>query len=923
MNQQSQQIPRVIPPVDISTPLSVHGSNSVLINSELSAKTSMIARMAHQNNTNNSNYGQYYLRFLRHHSTRASPVTVHWLLQNYETAEGVSLPRSLLYSHYLNHCLDYWLEPMNPASFGKLIRSVFVGLRTRRLGTRMQKYQNHSAVYSGGNSTSASTSSNVFSKFRSIRANNTAGHIQTLLSDRYANPRSSNLPTMVKSRSDNLYSGGGVKQAPASTSSTSAFRPYDTIKGIKNGSSSSLYDWKGAEGVAEETEPSDLTIASGHLTALNEQGMGNEDRLYFGSGNQQPNLPNFMDLCQLVGIDLSPGSNSFPVDLSMDATGNHSKQVKAEIPERVATIQFVKLYEQHCAEVYEAILTPQLEKLRNIWQRFWSPCDVLTKDLGQKDPGNNSHSNSETRLNKMQLALINNRKCLCLFVEIADKALYQTLLEIIVSDSLKSMPPSLLHTVRMMIKRMQHCLRSAIRHLSPTLINCKLTAISGFIKGLRRVIGLANLSRAADQIFDSPERLEQMRLDIQKLDLASIESQGSWASDCLPSWTLFTERSLLANVAILSTTAHEISNKSNSISVNNPTRLKIASFLNSTVNDSMQPMSQLESSMGFPLTMVQLHSELQHLLSANATLACLIAWLDRIVMRGSDEYVIGPKRANAARQFMLVWNYYSSLLIRELTLRSASSFNSCYLIRMLCDEYLSFRLEQIAESPLLSIPSRCNITSAGPHRLEGCVCCKGSSSPNLLSENVSEAEVNLTSTTGEGSNENEADIAAATLLTTFNSREEEEEGSRDLETESPWEQAISSNCFTYFDGCQTTSDSLAAAPSMVLAGSDSMWTSFPFPGNALGIQSFADEDAIAMAAIEPTQTASTSATQTPPQMNMLPVFPDQIPIKLSPPSQGIMNADEKDISSVKEIGNEKEIGGLEGNPNNEMALKAS
>lgn len=113
---------------------------------------------------------------------------------------------------------------------------------------------------------------------------------------------------------------------------------------------------------------------------------------------------------------------------------------------------------------------------------------------------------------------------------------------------------------------------------------------------------------------------------------------------------------------------------------------------------------------------------------------------------------------------------------------------------MLCDEYLSFRLEQIAESPLLSIPSRCNITSAGPHRLEGCVCCKGSSNPNVLNENVSEAEVNLASTTGEGSNENEADIAAATLLTTFNSREEEEESSRDLETESPWEQATSSNC---------------------------------------------------------------------------------------------------------------------------------
>ncbi|XP_025109600.1 DNA-binding protein RFX2-like isoform X2 [Pomacea canaliculata] len=70
------------------------------------------------------------------HTTRASPATVQWLLDNYETAEGVSLPRSTLYFHYLRHCQEQNLDPMNPASFGKLIRSVFLGLRTRRLGTR-------------------------------------------------------------------------------------------------------------------------------------------------------------------------------------------------------------------------------------------------------------------------------------------------------------------------------------------------------------------------------------------------------------------------------------------------------------------------------------------------------------------------------------------------------------------------------------------------------------------------------------------------------------------------------------------------------------------------------------------------------------------------------------------------------------------
>ncbi|XP_074795814.1 DNA-binding protein RFX2 isoform X2 [Natator depressus] len=69
-------------------------------------------------------------------TSRSSPATLQWLLDNYETAEGVSLPRSSLYNHYLRHCQEHKLDPVNAASFGKLIRSVFMGLKTRRLGTR-------------------------------------------------------------------------------------------------------------------------------------------------------------------------------------------------------------------------------------------------------------------------------------------------------------------------------------------------------------------------------------------------------------------------------------------------------------------------------------------------------------------------------------------------------------------------------------------------------------------------------------------------------------------------------------------------------------------------------------------------------------------------------------------------------------------
>uniref|UniRef100_A0A8D3BH02 DNA-binding protein RFX2 n=1 Tax=Scophthalmus maximus TaxID=52904 RepID=A0A8D3BH02_SCOMX len=70
------------------------------------------------------------------HTGHSNPLLLQWLLDNYETAEGVSLPRCSLYNHYLRHCQEQKLDPVNAASFGKLIRSVFMGLRTRRLGTR-------------------------------------------------------------------------------------------------------------------------------------------------------------------------------------------------------------------------------------------------------------------------------------------------------------------------------------------------------------------------------------------------------------------------------------------------------------------------------------------------------------------------------------------------------------------------------------------------------------------------------------------------------------------------------------------------------------------------------------------------------------------------------------------------------------------
>jgi len=65
-----------------------------------------------------------------------SVFVVNWLKENFESAETHSMPRSVAFTHYERFCKEHNLEPLNSASFGKMIRNVFPHITTRRLGTR-------------------------------------------------------------------------------------------------------------------------------------------------------------------------------------------------------------------------------------------------------------------------------------------------------------------------------------------------------------------------------------------------------------------------------------------------------------------------------------------------------------------------------------------------------------------------------------------------------------------------------------------------------------------------------------------------------------------------------------------------------------------------------------------------------------------
>ncbi|XP_077199658.1 DNA-binding protein RFX8 [Paroedura picta] len=70
-----------------------------------------------------------------HNSNIYQPIT-QWIADNFYGCEGGSVPRCLLYEMYVENCRQAAQSQVNPATFGKLVRSVFPDLGTRRLGTR-------------------------------------------------------------------------------------------------------------------------------------------------------------------------------------------------------------------------------------------------------------------------------------------------------------------------------------------------------------------------------------------------------------------------------------------------------------------------------------------------------------------------------------------------------------------------------------------------------------------------------------------------------------------------------------------------------------------------------------------------------------------------------------------------------------------
>uniref|UniRef100_A0A8C6Y3T0 Regulatory factor X3 n=1 Tax=Naja naja TaxID=35670 RepID=A0A8C6Y3T0_NAJNA len=122
--------------------------------------------------------------------------------------------------------------------------------------------------------------------------------------------------------------------------------------------------------------------------------------------------------------------------------------------------------------------------------------------------------------------------------------------------------------------------------------------------------------------------------------------------------------------------------------------------------------------------MVQrLETDFKMTLQQQSTLEQWAAWLDNVMMQALKPYEGRPSFPKAARQFLLKWSFYSSMVIRDLTLRSAASFGSFHLIRLLYDEYMFYLVEHrvaqaTGETPIAVMGEFGDLNAASPGNMD-------------------------------------------------------------------------------------------------------------------------------------------------------------------------------------------------------------
>uniref|UniRef100_A0A182KB92 RFX-type winged-helix domain-containing protein n=1 Tax=Anopheles christyi TaxID=43041 RepID=A0A182KB92_9DIPT len=518
------------------------------------------------------------------HAARVLPATVSWLMENYETADGVSLPRSTLYNHYMWHCNENKLDAVNAASFGKLIRSVFSGLRTRRLGTRgNSKYH-----------------------YYGIRIKPTSPLVHAIECKPQHGGSGGGLGGMVGHHQQLGGSNGlGGGNGGAGSNGMHGHAGGNHANGLHASNGSSMAHGGG------HLQPGTVGGANSGGGGGGGSGGGHGMSMHHGrSGKKNSFKAEMPESCAQYLGDPNGAIPQFPI---IDMIHPLPDDITMEDVDTLRSI-----YREHCEAFLDAILNLDFNMIESLWREFWR---------AENNNNNGDECEEEKYLSKQKLYLLTQCEPVQEFVKHVDLQFYQSMVDVLIPDVLRPIPTGLTQAIRNFAKNLENWLTSAMGGCPEPIVAIKLSAVAAFGQTLRRYTSLNHLAQAARAVLQNGTQIAQMLSDLNRVDFRNVQEQASWICQC--------------DTAIVQ----------------------------------------------------RLENDFKAALQQQNTLEQWAGWLQNVVDDALQEYRGKPSFVHAARQFLLKWSFYSSMVIRDLTLRSAGSFGSFHLIRLLYDEYMFFIIE--------------------------------------------------------------------------------------------------------------------------------------------------------------------------------------------------------------------------------------
>lgn len=628
--------------------------------------------------------------------------TARWLLDNYEVADGESLPRSTVYNHYLARCRQTQQAPVNAASFGKLIRSVFVGLRTRRLGTR-----GHSKYHYFG----------VRSK-QHIHAEMLEHHESGAgCSHELANNENSSHNTDNGSESDST--GNECGRLSATSSSCKRARRSHT-GGTSNGCTNRTAQ-HGNDQMSFHQQNGDHHGVSAEQQAetIYYNGIGVNHQAMIETNNHSGAK---IDDCTIPMLPIEQTTSNYELtDLRNHLGANWTTLVDEHWPQREPfqlERQLLKLpssndladnlqvfevqYKFYYKQMVELLSELKFADVEQLWREFWHPMPQdqwLVQTQNDRNAANQSNGHQQhqhqPQLTFHHLYHLTSQSLVIERINEIDFRLYEAIESFLLPDMLNPIPRPLAQHIRLFAKNIGPWIEEAVKDYSVQFANEKSKSARAFGSALRRYTSLNHLSTASRAIWEKRSALAQMSMDLSRVDLRDIEHQVSLMS-----------RYNVGNVSGNSTNALDLLNAS-SVKINNamiapdiPKHQQpsismkatdkqmvdtINEICNQTSNNQQHNHNHNQSHHLCAMQPGQLIQNFLHLLEDPYPANSWPDWCRNLV----ESRVCGLSMEEAIN-FVLKWNFYISLIMKELTLRSAPSFGSFQLIRLLFDEYIFY-----------------------------------------------------------------------------------------------------------------------------------------------------------------------------------------------------------------------------------------